>query len=108
CSSSPEPRHGAAGHGERRFVGRARCGTAACSAHDAREPEEGPGQLRRWFGAAPAGRSSALLLLARGACGGAVLLLARQVGLEASGLAAQLAQVVELRAAGPAAAHDLD
>src|SRR5690606_2989206 len=73
-----------------------------------RPGRSGPGQLRRWFGAAPAGRSSALLLLARGACGGAVLFLARQVGLEASGLAAQLAQVVELRAARPAAAHDLD
>src|SRR5690606_187554 len=72
-----------------------------------RPGRSGPGQLRRWFGAALAGRSSALLLLARGACGGAVLFLARQVGLEASGLAAQLAQVVELRAAGPAAAHAL-
>src|SRR5690606_14087580 len=48
------------------------------------------------------------LLLAGGACGRAVLLLAGDVGLEAGGLAPQLAQVVELGAAAAAAAHDRD
>src|SRR5690606_16523849 len=66
-------------------------------------PVRPPTRARR-----PEGRPGSVLRLARGAGGGAVLLLATDVGLQAGGLAAQLAQVVELGAAAAAAAHDRD